>query len=41
MDKFLKDLNEEMEWLKMISKNPAFDFLKDREEGIYSLNVEY
>ena len=33
-----EDLNEEMEWLKMISKDPAFDFLKDREEDIYSFN---
>jgi hypothetical protein len=33
-----EDLNEEMEWLKMISKDPAFDFLKDSEEDIYSLN---
>ncbi|MFD2203194.1 hypothetical protein ACFSKV_16575 [Shivajiella indica] len=32
-----EDLNEEMEWLKMISKDPAFDFLKDKEEDIYSL----
>lgn len=32
-----EDLNEEMEWLKMISEDPAFDFLKDTEEDIYSL----
>lgn len=32
-----EDLNEEMEWLKMISGDPAFDFLKDTEEDIYSL----
>ena len=38
MDKFLEDLNEEIEWLKMISKDPAFDFLKDTEEDIYSFN---
>lgn len=33
-----EDLNDEMDWLKMISKDPAFDFLKDTEEDIYSFN---
>ncbi len=29
---------EEQEWLKAISHNPAFDFLQDEKEDIYSLN---
>ena len=28
----------EMEWLKASLKNPAFDFLNDPEEDIYTLN---
>lgn len=28
---------EETEWLKTITNNPAFDFLKEPEENIYSL----
>lgn len=28
---------EEKTWLQSISKNPAFDFLKDPAEDIYSL----
>jgi len=32
------DNNEdETEWLNMLSANPAFDFLKDKEEDIYTL----
>lgn len=27
---------EEIQWLNMLSNNPAFDFLKDKEEDIYS-----
>lgn len=27
----------EMEWLQAAARNPAFDFLKDPEEDIYSL----
>ncbi|MCK5522237.1 MAG: hypothetical protein KAI83_03795 [Thiomargarita sp.] len=27
----------EAEWLKVASQNPAFDFLKDAKEDIYSL----
>ena len=29
---------EEKLWMNSISKNPAFDFLNDPEEDIYSLN---
>lgn len=28
----------EMEWLRSAARNPAFDFLKDPEEDIYSLD---
>jgi hypothetical protein len=31
------EVNEEKLWLKSISSNPAFDFLKDTSENIYSL----
>ncbi|MEA3494937.1 MAG: hypothetical protein U9R42_02765 [Bacteroidota bacterium] len=31
------ELDNEKLWLSSISNNPAFDFLKDREENIYSL----
>lgn len=33
----LDEENEEELWMKSISNNPAFDFLKD-EEDIYTLN---
>jgi len=29
--------DDETAWLKMLSGNPAFDFLKDNEEDIYTL----
>jgi hypothetical protein len=29
---------DESEWLQAASRNPAFDFLKDSEEDIYSEN---
>lgn len=32
-----EEINDENEWLKIISSNPALDFLKDEEEDIYSL----
>lgn len=32
------DENDEETWMSSISKNPAFDFLKDSQEDIYSLN---
>ena len=31
------ELDDEKLWLTFISNNPAFDFLKDKEEDIYSL----
>ncbi len=31
---------EDKEWLKASCDNPAFDFLKDKEEDIYSINDE-
>ena len=30
-------VTEEQQWLQAISRNPAFAFLNDKEEGIYSL----
>jgi hypothetical protein len=32
-----EDENEEQEWLSAMSTNPAFDFLKDEQEDIYSI----
>ncbi len=32
------DLDDEKLWLESVSKNPVFDFLKDKTEDIYSLN---
>jgi len=32
------EMTEEQLWLRSVSNNPAFDFLKDQEEDIYSLN---
>ncbi|MBN2520205.1 MAG: hypothetical protein JXB17_06860 [Bacteroidales bacterium] len=32
------DYDEEKLWLDLISKNPTFDFLKDKSEDIYSLS---
>lgn len=29
---------EEREWLRAVSNNPAFDFLQDEKENIYSPN---
>jgi hypothetical protein len=29
---------DEMRWLKAAQNNPVFDFLKDREEDIYTLD---
>jgi hypothetical protein len=37
VDEMNDDLNEEKLWLRTISSNPAFDFLKDTCENIYSL----
>lgn len=34
------DVEEEKLWLKSIASNPAFDFLKDPCENIYSLTDE-
>ncbi len=31
------DEEEEKLWMEAISKNPAFDFLKDKKEDIYKL----
>ena len=31
------EVDEEMLWLNSISSNPAFDFIKDSNENIYSL----
>ncbi len=33
-----EETTEEQLWLRSVSNNPAFDFLKDPEEDIYSLN---
>ena len=32
------DNDEEKNWLDSISSSPAFDFLKDESENIYSIN---
>jgi hypothetical protein len=37
-DEDIDEKNEEELWLKSISQNPAFDFLHDQSEDIYSLN---
>jgi hypothetical protein len=37
VDEMDNDVNEEKLWMKSISSNPAFDFLKDTSENIYSL----
>jgi hypothetical protein len=31
-----QDEDEEMLWMKTVSKNPAFDFLNDEVENVYS-----
>jgi hypothetical protein len=33
----INDEGDETEWLRAAAHNPAFDFLKDPEEDIYSL----
>lgn len=33
-----ESITEEELWLRSISNNPAFNFLKDQDEDIYSLN---
>ncbi|MEI8202565.1 MAG: hypothetical protein WCH34_06105 [Bacteroidota bacterium] len=38
LDEKKGDVDEEQLWMKTITSNPAFDFLKDSEENIYSLN---
>lgn len=37
VDEMNDDVNEEKLWMRTISSNPAFDFLKDTSENIYSL----
>lgn len=37
VDENSDDVNEEELWMRTISTNPAFDFLKDARENIYSL----
>jgi hypothetical protein len=34
----IEDEWDEEEWLRAAARNPAFEFLKDPEEDIYSLN---
>ena len=33
-----KEEDEEKHWLEAVSKNPAFEFLYDKEEDVYSVN---
>ena len=33
----ISEIEEEKLWMNLISKNPAFDFLSEPEEDIYSL----
>ena len=37
VDEKTDEVNEEMLWMKTIASNPAFDFLKEPGENIYSL----
>jgi hypothetical protein len=37
LDEDFPEQEEEKLWMNSISKNPAFDFLNDPEEDIYSL----
>jgi hypothetical protein len=39
LDEDSSEHQEEKLWMNSISKNPAFDFLNDSEEDIYSLKV--
>ncbi len=32
-----RDFDDEKIWMKAVSNNPDFDFLKDKEEDIYSV----
>ena len=34
----LLEENEETDWLSTVSVNPAFDFLNDEQEDIYTVN---
>jgi hypothetical protein len=38
LDEEQSELDDEKIWLDSISRNPAFNFLKDSAEDIYSLN---
>jgi hypothetical protein len=33
-----EEMTEEQLWIRSVYNNPAFDFLRDPEEDIYSLN---
>ena len=37
VEKINDEIDDEILWLNSISSNPAFDFLKDSNENIYSL----
>jgi len=37
IDEQSDDIDEEKEWINSIQSNPAFDFLKEPTENIYSL----
>jgi len=38
IDEQSDDIDEEKEWINSIQSNPAFDFLKEPTENIYSLS---
>ena len=38
LEEELTETDDEKIWMNSISNNPAFDFLKDSEEDIYTLN---
>ncbi|MBI9037751.1 MAG: hypothetical protein JEY97_06420 [Bacteroidales bacterium] len=38
LDDNIPDQDEEKLWMSSISKNPAFDFLNDPSEDVYSIN---
>jgi len=37
LDEQIDDIDEEKKWLNSIQSNPAFDFLKEPSENIYTL----
>ncbi len=38
VDESIDDIDEEKKWLDAVSSNPAFDFLNEPTENVYSLS---